>query len=34
MMKTNTASRKVIEGNNGVLEIIREDKYKYWIKLT
>ena len=29
----NTASRKVIEGNNGVLESIKEGECKYWIKL-
>lgn len=29
----NTASRKVIEGNNGVLESVKEGECKYWIKL-
>lgn len=31
--ETNTASRRVIEGNNGVLECIDDGKCKYWIKL-
>lgn len=30
--ETNIASRKVIEGNNGVLESIKEGECKYWIK--